>query len=82
MDVGDYDGSGRAAGVQLFVDGQPQDKEVAVDALKSTIKTTVPWKLAQRHTSSRVDGVAVSDVRVYGRTLPADKRTKVEGLAA
>ncbi|MDR3632287.1 MAG: DUF1553 domain-containing protein [Isosphaeraceae bacterium] len=66
-----YDGSGRAAGVQLFVDGHAQEKDVAADALKSTIKTAVPWKLAQRHSSARVDGIAVSDVRVYNRNLAA-----------
>jgi mono/diheme cytochrome c family protein len=73
-----YDGSGRAAGVQLYVDGQPQPKDAAADQLKSSIKTTVPWKLAQRNTQSRVDGVALADLRIYARTLsPQD----VERLA-
>ncbi len=65
-----YDGSGRAGGVQLYVNGQLQERDIAADTLKNSIKATVPWKLAQRHTQSRVDGVALADLRVYARNLP------------
>jgi hypothetical protein len=65
-----YDGSGKAAGVSIYLDGKLQEKEVQVDALKSTIRTNVPFKLAQRHTTARLDDIEVEDLRVYGRALP------------
>ena len=64
-----YDGSGKASGVKVFVNGQPQGVRVLKDQLKSSIRTGVPLKVAQRSTQSRLDDVAFQDLRVYGRTL-------------
>jgi hypothetical protein len=74
-----YDGSGKAAGLRLFVNGKPQDNRVtAADQLKSTIRCGVPLKVGQRNTSARLDDLGVQDVRVYGRALTAPE---VEHLA-
>jgi hypothetical protein len=73
-----YDGSHRAAGVTVYVDGVPQQTDVEADALKSTIRTSVPLKLAQRHSASRIDDILIQDVRLYGRALSA---AEVDGLA-
>jgi hypothetical protein len=64
-----YDGSGKAAGVRIYIDGEPAPTEVARDALKSTIKTKVPLKVGQRNAGQRVQGVGLADVRVYARGL-------------
>lgn len=64
-----YDGSGRAAGVKVYVDGVAQATSPQADGLKNTTRTKVPLKLAQRNTTSRLDGIVVQDVRLYGRTL-------------
>jgi cytochrome c553 len=64
-----YDGSARAAGVRVYVNGQLQPGEVAADKLQNTIRTTVPWKLAQRHSTQRLDDVVLQDVRLYSRAL-------------
>ena len=64
-----YDGSGKAAGVRLFLDGEPVPVDVERDTLKSTIKTKVPLKVGQRDAGQRVQGVALEDVRVYSRGL-------------
>jgi hypothetical protein len=64
-----YDGSGKAAGTKVYINGVPQETTVEADALKSTIRTTVPLKLAQRHTTSRLEGVLLQDMRIYDRTL-------------
>ena len=66
-----YDGSGKAAGVSIYINGQLQEKTVEADALKSTIETKIPLKLAQRHTSSRLDDISLEDLRIYGKVLPA-----------
>jgi hypothetical protein len=65
-----YDGSGKAAGVSVYLNGKAQDKEVQADALKSTIRTPVPLKLAQRHTTARLDDIEIEDLRIYARALP------------
>jgi hypothetical protein len=65
-----YDGSGKVAGVRVYVNGVLQAvRNVQADSLKGSIKTRVPWKLATRNNSSRLDGISVQDVRIYGREL-------------
>jgi hypothetical protein len=64
-----YDGSRRAAGTRVYIDGKPQPVEVLSDSLKDTMRTKVPLKIAQRHTTSRINGVALQDLRIYGRDL-------------
>ncbi|HVX13262.1 MAG TPA: DUF1553 domain-containing protein [Pirellulales bacterium] len=65
-----YDGSSQANGLKVYINGRPQATSVQPNALKSTIRTEVPFKLAQRHSSSRLDDMLIEDVRLYGRALP------------
>src|SRR5262249_20843849 len=62
-------GSGRPGGVKVFVNGVPQETNVEAGSLRNTIRTTVPLKVGQRHTTSRLDGVVLQDMRLYDRTL-------------
>jgi hypothetical protein len=66
-----YDGSRLPAGVKIYVDAQLQQTSVAAQGLKGTIRTGVPLSIAQRHSSSRLENVALQDLRIYGRALPA-----------
>ncbi len=73
-----YDGSGKAAGVRVHVNGVPQPVDVFTDKLQSTIRTKVPLKLGQRHASERLKDALLHDIRLYDRALtPAE----VEQLA-
>lgn len=65
-----YDGSKKAAGVKVYLNGAPQPVDVLSDKLTETIKTAVPFKLGQRHTSERLPALMLQDVRLYDRTLP------------
>jgi hypothetical protein len=64
-----YDGSARASGVKIYINGVPQETTNDVDGLKKTIRTSVPFKVGQRHNGQRVEGVLIQDVRLYGRAL-------------
>ncbi|HEV3341162.1 MAG TPA: DUF1553 domain-containing protein [Pirellulales bacterium] len=67
-----YDGSAQIDGVKVYMNGQVQPVGSQANALKNTIRTDVPFKLAQRHSSSRLDEMLIEDVRIYGRALPPD----------
>jgi hypothetical protein len=73
-----HDGSGKASGVKLYVNGRPEPLQVPTDTLKSTIRATVPLKLAQRHSSSPIANLGLQDVRLYRRALSG---LEVEQLA-
>ena len=63
------DGSGKADGIKIYYDGTPQPTTNPVNVLKSTTKTKVPLKLAQRTSSSRVNDFALQDLRIYEKVL-------------
>jgi hypothetical protein len=75
-----YDGSVKATGIKIYIDGEPQPTEIANENLRptSTTKTTVPLKLGQRHTTERLKSVLMEDVRIYDRLLDA---SEVRGIA-
>ena len=64
-----YDGASKAEGLKVYINGLPQEAEIPVNRLKSTIHTDVPFKIAQRHGGSRLDGLIIQDLRIYGRAL-------------
>jgi len=70
-----YDGSRQAAGVTIYIDGQPVVVNRNIDKLKGGLHNEVALKIGQRETSSPASGVAVQDVRLYRRQLPADEVT-------
>ncbi|MFO0868237.1 MAG: DUF1553 domain-containing protein [Pirellulales bacterium] len=68
-----YDGSSKAAGLRIYVNGVAQEKRnIQKDTLSDTIRTSVPLKLAQRAGMSRLTDVRLQDVRLYTQALPAD----------
>jgi hypothetical protein len=73
-----YDGSGKAAGVKIYLNGAGQAVDVFTDKLASTIKTKVPFKIGQRHGGERLKEVSLQDIRLYEKTL---KGPEVEQLA-
>jgi hypothetical protein len=46
---------------------------VQADSLKDTIRTTVPFKIGQRNTSSPVEKTGIQDLRIYDRALSAQE---------
>ncbi len=64
-----YDGSGKAAGVHVYLNGKSQPTNVLSDSLKGSIRTNVPLKIGQRNKSAVLSGASIQDVRVYARRL-------------
>ena len=70
-----YDGSGKAGGVKIYVDGQEQPLKVDQDKLSknASIRTATPLRIGQRSQAAVFEGGAVQDLRIYARSLgPAD----------
>ena len=66
-----YDGSGRAAGTRVFLNGEKLDHTVEADGLTATIATDKPLRLGRRFSTSITNGVEIDDVRFYDRELTA-----------
>ncbi|MBL9171184.1 MAG: DUF1553 domain-containing protein [Verrucomicrobiales bacterium] len=63
-----YDGSGKASGVKLFVNGRETAVEVTHDTLTGSIANRAPFLVGKRAEEHPYRG-AISDIRIYDRQL-------------
>lgn len=63
-----YDGSSKADGVKIYINGKSEKWKIEQNGLSGTTKTTVPLKLGRRNNSSQLNGI-IDDVRIYKRRL-------------
>jgi hypothetical protein len=70
-----YDGSGKASGVRIYVNGQLARTRVVSDSLgQSTIRTHAPMQLGYRYPDANpVRETRYQDVRLYARALSAEE---------
>jgi hypothetical protein len=67
-----YDGSGRAAGLCLFVDGLPADVEVIQDNLTGSFANLAELRIGGRQFGNAYRG-QLDDLRLFSRALSADE---------
>jgi len=63
-----YDGSHKAAGVKIYLDGKLSSNEVQADSLSATIATSEPFRIGSRSTGSNWKG-ELGELRIYDRVL-------------
>ena len=64
-----YDGSRKAAGVKIFIDGKQQNTRTVADKLKNSIRNEVPLTIGGRDRGSRFDGALLGDLRIWKRAI-------------
>jgi Protein of unknown function (DUF1553)/Protein of unknown function (DUF1549)/Concanavalin A-like lectin/glucanases superfamily len=67
-----YDGSGKAAGVRIYANGQQQALEILEDNLTASITNAVPLHIGARFNTDFLKGT-LDDVRLYARALGVDE---------
>ncbi len=78
-----YDGSGRAAGVRIYIDGKPVKTQVLADTLlagnaKPSIRTQAPMQLGWRFPEvDPAHDTRYQDVRLYARALSAQEVSRL-----
>jgi hypothetical protein len=72
-----YDGSGKAADLKIYVDGKPWETEVARDTLNGTFRTSAFLEIGNKDTGGLFQG-QLDDLRIYTRALTD---AEVEDLA-
>ena len=76
-----YDGSGKAAGVKIYVNGVLAETRAEVDKLKTVSKAATPTRIGQRSRSEPFQG-AIQDVFLYARALEPSEVTTLSKLGA
>ncbi len=74
-----YDGSSKAGGVSIYIDGQRKAANVEKDTLKNSIKTTAPLTVGRRSAGEELQGAGISDLRLYDRTLSEKEASDLAG---
>ncbi len=74
-----YDGSRKADGYRVWIDGVKSALETKADALTETTRTEVPLKVGQRSGGSGAVGVAVTDLRVSSGALEETEISRLAG---
>jgi hypothetical protein len=74
-----YDGSGRAAGVKIFIDGNQSSTEAESDTLHGeSIRTGAPMQLGWRAPGTNpAKELRYQDIRLYGRSLASDEARRL-----
>lgn len=75
-----YDGSGKAAGVRIYINGVAAPTEVVKDTLTGSIGTTEPLRIGRRAQTGYFVG-AISDFQYYDQALSADQVGALLGQA-
>jgi hypothetical protein len=73
-----YDGSGKSAGVKIYVDGVHKPHNVEQDDLTATMQNTLPFRIGARHNASHVRNMHVDDIRLYSRALNAREVSRIQ----
>jgi hypothetical protein len=74
-----YDGSGRAAGVRIYVNGEPVATKVLSDTLaRNTMRTSAPLELGRKSPDEQpARDTRYQDLRVYSRSLTAEEAKRL-----
>lgn len=77
-----YNGSGKAAGIKIYVDGEEQKVIVNNNALKpqSSIRTGTSLRVGQRSHTQVFESGSIQDARVYSRVLGLPEIQKIASL--
>ena len=73
-----YDGSAKASGVKIYIDGQLVGNKVEQDSLSASIATSTPFKIGSRSQGANFVG-SVDELRIYGRALDASEVKNIGG---
>jgi hypothetical protein len=64
----DYDGSGKASGLKLYLDGKLAEKEVLKDQLSGDFRTSAALEVGDKNLGTPFEG-RLDDLRIYNRRL-------------
>ncbi|MBM3460105.1 MAG: DUF1553 domain-containing protein, partial [Armatimonadetes bacterium] len=73
-----YDGSGKAAGIRIYVNGRPVEVDRTHDRLTGSIRTDRPVVAGRRNPAAPFKGL-LDDVRIYQRALEAGEVAQLAG---
>jgi len=75
-----YNGTSKAKGVKIYVNGMLQELVVLNDTLDASTLTTVPFRLGQRESGSRLAHAGLQDLKIFSRALSSGEVMELMNL--
>ena len=66
-----YDGTGKASGTKVYMNGKVLGHNIEADGLSGTIQTPNDFRVGRRSSSAQANNIEIDDVRLYSRALTA-----------
>ncbi len=76
-----YDGSGKASGLAMYINGQPAKLKIHRDKLTGTLQTKAPFAIGRRGGGDSPFTGRVDDLRIYSRALDQAEAVQLGGAA-
>ena len=74
-----YDGSGKASGTKIYLNGKLEAHNIEADGLNGSIQTPNDFRIGRRSNSAHANNIEIDDVRIYNRTLSASEVASLAG---
>ena len=74
-----YDGSGKATGTRVYLNGKLIAHNVEADGLNGTIQTPKDFRIGRRFSSAQANNIEIDDVRLYNRALTTAEVASLAG---
>lgn len=69
-----YDGSSKAAGLKVYIDGKPSEVDVRRDTLSGSVASSEPWRIGWKGTGIGFEG-GMDEFRLFDRAISAEEVT-------
>jgi hypothetical protein len=74
-----YNGTGKAAGTSVYLNGKKLAHNVEADGLSGTLQTPNTFRIGRRSNSAQANKIEIDDVRLYNRALSAAEVAALAG---
>jgi len=75
-----YDGSSKAEGIKVIVDGVEVKSAIQQNSLSETIQTDTPFRIGGRSAGATATNAILQDVRIYGSVLSASDADTIRSV--
>ncbi|MFN6111027.1 MAG: DUF1553 domain-containing protein [Planctomycetota bacterium] len=73
-----HDGSGKPAGIQIWIDGESVPFDVEQNSLSETTRTATPFRIGNRSGNALSENLLVQGLRLYQRVLPTEELAGIQ----
>ena len=76
-----YDGSSKAEGIKVWIDGKESPTTITANALTETMKTAIPLSVGKRSAAGMAQTAQIQDIRIFKKVLTPPELAELGSLS-